>query len=357
VPIAVEAAHQMGSGERYHAPLRRIFDCLYTANKSAAMPLEHDFLLQTAFWAMNTTVGSNGLILVLLAFGALPKLHFPESPSAAATLTTRQRLQQIAMDEHQRYVAERRLSTAQNGSTPASAPTSLKFNEEVLVWRPMSGKPTRGTWCGGYKFLCFVGRNVLLSTRDDNGRARVSTHAAVCVRRRPPDAPLDPTILGVIDSLSHESPSMQPVECDTPDTFPQVIDVASASRLQALSAAWTELLTSTQDISQELLNAHAVQLFCSQEDASVLFSSEEFSLDGPSVFRDLNANWWEENASFDKHFPLDSFAPEIIAAHDPRAALFGPACRNEVAGLKANGNGNHESQNATRCNNLPWPLR
>jgi hypothetical protein len=57
----------------------------------------------------------------------------------------------------------------------------------------------------------------------------------------------------------------------------------------------------------------------------------------PQFFRDLNANWWEENASLDKHFPLDSFASEIVAAHDLRAALFGPACRNKVAGLKANG--------------------
>jgi hypothetical protein len=106
---------------------------------------------------------------------------------------------------------------------------------------------------------------------------------------------------------------------------------------RAFKAALTEFLTSTQDMSQELLNAHAVQVFCSHEDASVFFSSEEFSLDDPTVFRDLNANWWEESASFDKLFPLHSFASEIIAAHDPRAALFGPACRIEVAGLKANG--------------------
>jgi hypothetical protein len=111
-PIAVEAAHQMGEGERYHGPLRRIYEKLELANESSTHRLDDDALLQIAVSAINNSTGIFGLVPTLLVFGAIPKLPIPDSPSAAKSFTAFQLIQKIAMDEHTAEIAQRRLQTA-----------------------------------------------------------------------------------------------------------------------------------------------------------------------------------------------------------------------------------------------------
>jgi hypothetical protein len=64
----VESHSSLGIGERYHAPLRRVYQ-----------KMEHDFahfcpslLLRIATKAINDTIGEHGLVPSLLVFGVFP---------------------------------------------------------------------------------------------------------------------------------------------------------------------------------------------------------------------------------------------------------------------------------------------
>jgi hypothetical protein len=151
--VGVEAANQLGVGERYHGPLRRTFDILYTANKDMSNYLDDDTLPQIAVSSLNSSIGVTGLAPSILVFGVVPKLPIPDSPAAAQTMSTRQRLQQEALDFLVKDIARRRVSTALTTRTAATAQATLFHGDAVLVWRPLSGKPTRGKWTKGYSFL------------------------------------------------------------------------------------------------------------------------------------------------------------------------------------------------------------
>jgi hypothetical protein len=120
LPIAVEAANQMGSGERYHGMLRRIFNTLSAANLEARFKLDDDTLLQMAFSAINDTAGPAGIVPTILVFGAVPKLPAGSAPAATAH-SARVRLHQLAISEYSRIIDEKLLQTARSTTTPMEA--------------------------------------------------------------------------------------------------------------------------------------------------------------------------------------------------------------------------------------------
>ena len=68
--MPVEAHNSVGIVERYHSLIRRAYLIITTEISS----LEKDIVLQIAFKAINDSAGLNGLILILLVYGALPRM-------------------------------------------------------------------------------------------------------------------------------------------------------------------------------------------------------------------------------------------------------------------------------------------
>jgi hypothetical protein len=61
----VEFHSSLGVRESYHAPLRRIYRKLREKNPG----VEREVLLHCAVFAMNSTLGTDGLVPILLVYG------------------------------------------------------------------------------------------------------------------------------------------------------------------------------------------------------------------------------------------------------------------------------------------------
>lgn len=71
-PLAIEAANSMTYVELYHQPVRRAFKIL----KDDCTDLSFDDCLQMALKAVNDNVGPDGMVPILLVFGAYPRIGF-----------------------------------------------------------------------------------------------------------------------------------------------------------------------------------------------------------------------------------------------------------------------------------------
>ncbi len=137
----VESHNSLGKGERYHAPLRRIFLKI----KDHYPNLENELILKLAVKAMNDTMGPNGLVPSLLVFGVLPR--FPAVSTNLPNQEDRMKALEIARSEMEAFVAEARVRTALNSNIPATATTVFHPGQEVLVYREKA-KPNQ--WTGPY---------------------------------------------------------------------------------------------------------------------------------------------------------------------------------------------------------------
>jgi hypothetical protein len=108
--------------------------------------------------AVNDTTGSDGLVLILLVFGAYPRISHNSPPSP--TIIKRAEAIRKAMAEVRKLTAFRQVSAAlnaRNGPDPAARdPIKLPLQSEVRVWRKNKG------WQGPYKVLAYEGHNVTL---------------------------------------------------------------------------------------------------------------------------------------------------------------------------------------------------
>ena len=68
--VPVEAHNSIGLVERYHGPLRRVYQIIIAELNSS--DITKDMALQMAFKAVNDSVGPNGLVPTLLVYGAYP---------------------------------------------------------------------------------------------------------------------------------------------------------------------------------------------------------------------------------------------------------------------------------------------
>lgn len=67
----IEIHHSLGTGERYHVPLRHVFCVRRTRHPS----LHLETWLHLSLKGMNNTMALRGLIPTILVFGELPYLH------------------------------------------------------------------------------------------------------------------------------------------------------------------------------------------------------------------------------------------------------------------------------------------
>ena len=88
-----------------------------------------------AFKAINDSAGPNGLVPILLVFGAYPRMVDSDAP--AATVAQRASAMKKAMLEIRKLRAERQVADALNmrNGPKIDSVYSLPPNLEVLVWR------------------------------------------------------------------------------------------------------------------------------------------------------------------------------------------------------------------------------
>ena len=151
--VPVEAHNSIGMVERYHAPLRRVFEILYAELSGTT---SKEAILQMAFKAINDTVGPEGIVPTLLVFGDYPRITAKSDPPP----TVQQRSKAIAkaMRALQQIRAKRQVRDAintRNGPSNADI-TSLPLRSEVLVWRENRG------WQGPYQILSIDDQDVVL---------------------------------------------------------------------------------------------------------------------------------------------------------------------------------------------------
>ena len=150
--VPVEAHNSIGMVERYHGPVRRIYQIICTELPHAT----REVALQMTFKAINDTAGPGGLVPTLLVFGAYPRMSDMDPP--APTVVQRANAVRKAMAEVRKLRAKRQVTEAlqlRNGPSVSSV-HGLPPNSDVLVWREgNTGQP--GHWDGPYKLLTIEG--------------------------------------------------------------------------------------------------------------------------------------------------------------------------------------------------------
>jgi hypothetical protein len=148
----VESHSSLGVGERYHAPLRRIYRKLREKNPG----VEREVILQCAVFGMNSTLRPDGLVLILLVYGQLPCV-----PSFASIppLTVKQRSSHMttARAEYEQWVAQQRVATGLSKKAPESADRMYAGGEQVYLYRER-----HRAWTGPHKIISVDGKDVVL---------------------------------------------------------------------------------------------------------------------------------------------------------------------------------------------------
>lgn len=154
--IPVEAAHSVSIVERYHSPLRRALNIIHMESPDIGF----ECALQMAVKAINDSVGPDGLVPMLLVFGALPRLRLPTDHPMPSTFKRAVALGK-ATSTMSKHFASRQVRDAlntRNGpdvtdiqSTPIGAP--------ILVYRP-----EKDLWDGLFTLLDIQGEDATVLT-------------------------------------------------------------------------------------------------------------------------------------------------------------------------------------------------
>lgn len=135
----VESHNSIGKGERYHPPLRRVFDLLCRNNPN----MKKELLLRYAIKGVGYTANMDGLVPSLLVFGVVPSFPMTEKPLP----NQRARLQAIvdARLEMGRIVTEQRITRALRSKLPPAVTHDIRVGQESLVYREKKKR-----WVGPY---------------------------------------------------------------------------------------------------------------------------------------------------------------------------------------------------------------
>lgn len=145
-----ESHNALGAGERYHHPLRKVYNKLREDYPAMA----DDVLLQCAVFAMNTTVGPDGLVPCVLVFGSFPRMP---SVFQQHTLNNRARfrLMTTARAEYTRIVARMQVTRGLHTKVPKSSDEIYDVGDAVYTWRE-----TPRVWTGPHRIVNIAGKSV-----------------------------------------------------------------------------------------------------------------------------------------------------------------------------------------------------
>ena len=124
----VESHNSIAKGERYHAPLRRVFPLLVSNNPN----LPKTLALRYAVKGINDMANIDGLVPSLLVFCVVPSFPLSNKPLP----NQRSRLQAIvdARLEMGRIVSEQRITRALKSKLPPAFLHDIRPGDDVLVY-------------------------------------------------------------------------------------------------------------------------------------------------------------------------------------------------------------------------------
>ncbi len=125
----VEAHNSLGSGERCHAPLRRIFLKI----REEYPKIDKNIVLKLAVRAMNDTMGPEGLVPSYLVFGCIPR--FPSTDSTLPTQQQRMDAMQAARREMAIITAELQIRKALMSRVLRNADLVIEIGDLVRIFR------------------------------------------------------------------------------------------------------------------------------------------------------------------------------------------------------------------------------
>ena len=153
----IESHNAIGSGERYHAFLRKI----YKKVRAELINVSKDYALSLAVKAMNETAGPNGLSPILLVFGVHPRMPLPTTDLPEQR--ERMKALKLARSEMVKAIARSRLATAKRSNVPAASDSLIKSGMEVLVYREGPKQ-----WNGPYAVISVDEKQVVLNIDNHN---------------------------------------------------------------------------------------------------------------------------------------------------------------------------------------------
>ena len=125
----VEAHNSLGSGERYHAPLRRIFLKIREPHPK----MDKNIILKLPVKVMNDTMGPEGLVPSYLVLVCIPR--FPSAGSPLPMQQQRMDAVQSARREMAIIFAELRIRKALSSRVPRNADLVIEVGDLVRVFR------------------------------------------------------------------------------------------------------------------------------------------------------------------------------------------------------------------------------
>ena len=79
--IPIEEYHSIDMVKHYHRPLQQVYSIIITE----ILGIKPELALQIFFKAINNLVGLNGLVFILLVFGAYPRMTELDTPFLSIT--------------------------------------------------------------------------------------------------------------------------------------------------------------------------------------------------------------------------------------------------------------------------------
>jgi hypothetical protein len=147
----VEAHWSIDVMKRYHAELRRAYQMIFE-NLNTESTISKEIILQMIVKAINDTVDSDDLMLILLIFETYPRMHVMNPPTSS--ITQRAMIIEKAMIEIKKFRAEHQIIDALNTRNDSIVISihNLSLNSDVLVWRE-SNVSQRDKWTKSFKLL------------------------------------------------------------------------------------------------------------------------------------------------------------------------------------------------------------
>jgi hypothetical protein len=150
----IESHNSLGVGERFHQPLRRLFQKI----SSEYNRLDPETILSISTKTMNDLAGPEGLVPSFLVFGVVPRwttsLPLPENSARLTAI-------QVARAEYEHIVAKMKLATALNRNVPAAADYCFNVGDSIYVYRE-----TQKQWTGPHKVSRIEDKGVWIESKD-----------------------------------------------------------------------------------------------------------------------------------------------------------------------------------------------
>jgi hypothetical protein len=148
----VESHSSIGIVERFHAPIRHVFQKMQQGpDKDSTQELR----LELPTKAVNDTIGIHGYVPTILVYGALPSTVLGDACSHSLQ-HQRMRMLRIARAAAEAHTAERRIREAEKHMSP-SGEYELSPGDPVLIWWENEG------WTGPFTFLDRIGGTAVVN--------------------------------------------------------------------------------------------------------------------------------------------------------------------------------------------------